>query len=256
MNIINSLSESLLNQKFDIGSNKVEILEHCKCVAQMYSQVEHAIAVLSDLKANTSYIYKGYMAETLGIQPSTDGVINSIWEEEIFERIHPDDLFERHLLELNFFQLIKSLPISERNKYHTSSIIRMKDKNGQYQSVRHRTFYLHSTPNGSLWLDMCLYNLAPEKLVNQGINGYIVDITSGKIISPDTNACSKILSKREKEILNLISEGKLSKEIANQLSISIHTVSRHRQNILEKLNVNSSIEAISLAKSHKRGNIK
>lgn len=251
MNIINSLSESLLNQKFDADSNKVEILKSCQQIAQMYAQIEHAIAVLSDLQANTSYIYKGKIAETIGLESSTDDLIDTIWEEEIFDRIHPDDLFERHLLELHFFQLLKSLPINEREKYHTSSIIRMKNREGQYISVRHRTFYLHSTPNGSLWLDMCLYNLAPETPFNQSINGNIVDITTGRIITLDTDNCSELLSKREKEILILISEGKLSKEIAAKLSISIHTVSRHRQNILEKLNANSSIEAISLAKALK-----
>lgn len=251
MNILDSLSESLLNQKIDADNNKVEILKRCQHIAQMYAQVEHAIAVLSDLQANVSYVYKGRMAETIGVKPLAEDLINTIWEEEIFERIHPDDLFERHLLELHFFQLLKSLPINERKHYHTSSIIRMKDINGHYHSVRHRTFYLYSSPNGSLWLDLCLYNLAPEITFNNGINGSIVNITTGEIKCTNTESCTTLLSKREKEIITLISEGKLSKEIASQLSISIHTVSRHRQNILEKLKANSSIEAISLAKALK-----
>jgi len=39
----------------------------------------------------------------------------------------------------------------------------------------------------------------------------------------------------------------LSKEIADTLSISINTVNRHRQNILERLRVNNSIEACRIA---------
>ena len=38
----------------------------------------------------------------------------------------------------------------------------------------------------------------------------------------------------------------MSKDIAQTLSISINTVNRHRQNILEKLQVNNSIEACGL----------
>ena len=57
-----------------------------------------------------------------------------------------------------------------------------------------------------------------------------------------------MLSEREKEILQLIDQGRLSKEIADALSISIHTVNRHRQNILSKLGVSNSIEACRIAK--------
>lgn len=46
----------------------------------------------------------------------------------------------------------------------------------------------------------------------------------------------------------MINKGKMSKDIAQTLSISINTVNRHRQNILEKLQVNNSIEACRIAK--------
>lgn len=58
-----------------------------------------------------------------------------------------------------------------------------------------------------------------------------------------------VLSQREREVLRLIDQGKLSKEIADQLSISINTVNRHRQNILEKLNVDHAIEACKVARA-------
>ena len=55
------------------------------------------------------------------------------------------------------------------------------------------------------------------------------------------------MSGREREILRLIGRGKLSKEIADQLAISVHTVNTHRQRILEKLNVDNSMEAVRYA---------
>ena len=42
-------------------------------------------------------------------------------------------------------------------------------------------------------------------------------------------------------------QGLLSKEIANTLKVSINTINRHRQNILQKLKANNSIEAVNLA---------
>jgi DNA-binding NarL/FixJ family response regulator len=51
------------------------------------------------------------------------------------------------------------------------------------------------------------------------------------------------LSAREQEILELLSQGKLSKEIADQLQISFHTVRVHLKHIYEKLHVRSRAEA-------------
>ncbi|MDR0368534.1 MAG: LuxR C-terminal-related transcriptional regulator, partial [Bacteroidales bacterium] len=55
------------------------------------------------------------------------------------------------------------------------------------------------------------------------------------------------LTKREIEILKLVKDGFLSKEISDKLSISLHTVNTHRQRVLEKLRVDNSIEAVMLA---------
>jgi DNA-binding NarL/FixJ family response regulator len=51
-----------------------------------------------------------------------------------------------------------------------------------------------------------------------------------------------ILTPRELEVLKLIAEAKSSKEIAKELFISIKTVERHRQNILQKLGMNDRVE--------------
>ncbi|HHH49812.1 MAG TPA: response regulator transcription factor [Saprospiraceae bacterium] len=55
------------------------------------------------------------------------------------------------------------------------------------------------------------------------------------------------LSRREQEILVLITQGFTSQNIGNELFISKHTVETHRKNILRKLNVNSSAELVKFA---------
>ena len=57
------------------------------------------------------------------------------------------------------------------------------------------------------------------------------------------------LTFREQEVLSLVAQGRADKEIASQLSISLHTVKSHLRNILAKLQVNSRREAAWLAKS-------
>ncbi|MBU2916259.1 response regulator transcription factor [Reichenbachiella agariperforans] len=55
------------------------------------------------------------------------------------------------------------------------------------------------------------------------------------------------LTKREYEILLLITKGKSSKDISEQLFLSPHTVNSHRKNILKKLNLKSPAELIIFA---------
>lgn len=69
-----------------------------------------------------------------------------------------------------------------------------------------------------------------KKYISQRISGAIVE----ELISPEKKEES-ILSQREKEILQLISEGKSSKEIAEILFLSSKTVDSHRKNIMDKL---------------------
>jgi DNA-binding CsgD family transcriptional regulator len=55
------------------------------------------------------------------------------------------------------------------------------------------------------------------------------------------------LTDREKEILRWVAAGLQNKEIAHKLGISLATVRNHIHNILEKLDVHSKLEAVSLA---------
>ena len=55
----------------------------------------------------------------------------------------------------------------------------------------------------------------------------------------------KLLTKRECEVLDLLVDGKSSKQISRELHISPRTVDVHRQNILNKFELNSAAELIS-----------
>lgn len=63
----------------------------------------------------------------------------------------------------------------------------------------------------------------------------------------EKNTSKSILSKREKEILTLISRGKTSHEIANQLFIGKSTVDTHRKNMIRKLELSGAGELLRYA---------
>lgn len=63
----------------------------------------------------------------------------------------------------------------------------------------------------------------------------------------DTASAFALLSKREREVLQLISEGKSTKYIANHLNISVKTIETHRQQIMNKLKIHSIAELTKYA---------
>ena len=75
---------------------------------------------------------------------------------------------------------------------------------------------------------------------------------AGEILSPLSVLPPEIpedppLTEREREILHWVAAGLQNKEIAHRLDISLATVRNHIHRILEKLEVHSKLEAISLA---------
>lgn len=60
----------------------------------------------------------------------------------------------------------------------------------------------------------------------------------------DVTAKWESLSDREREVLQLLTEGRENKKIAEHLQVTLNTVEKHLANIYSKLGVNSRVEAI------------
>ena len=56
-----------------------------------------------------------------------------------------------------------------------------------------------------------------------------------------------LLTAREREVLQLIAEGKTNKDVANQLQLSVYTVEAHRGRLMEKLNLHSTGDLVRFA---------
>jgi DNA-binding NarL/FixJ family response regulator len=95
------------------------------------------------------------------------------------------------------------------------------------------------------------------KTVSTGAK-YICVETAGKLknlnqflLRMDNNLKAKdeVFSQREKEVLNQLSEGRSSKEIAHSLFITERTVESHRKNMIQKSKVKNTVELIAYASS-------
>jgi DNA-binding NarL/FixJ family response regulator len=82
--------------------------------------------------------------------------------------------------------------------------------------------------------------LSPE------IAGLVVERSTSPHSGGDISAYSS-LGAREREVLQLVAEGKTSKEIAKEMHISIKTVETHRRNIVQKLGMHGTAELTKYA---------
>ncbi len=90
--------------------------------------------------------------------------------------------------------------------------------------------------------------------VNSGSQYFSSEITA-TLLSQNTNKSTSIttsqLTKREKEILGLISTGLTNPEIAKKLFLSTDTIKTHRKNMMRKLNLNNTAGLVKYALEHK-----
>lgn len=117
-----------------------------------------------------------------------------------------------------------------------------------FLTYRRKTIVLTTSvnPNTQLSDFNCICVNVPEKQLIRSLlileqHGH----RHGKNMPMIDNANDRILSDREIEVLSLIVQGYINKEIANQLNIGITTVITHRKNIMEKLGM-KSVSALTI----------
>lgn len=242
------------SQYLERENRPLEAVAEIMDMARAVVQARGGCVVITDASCDRCYIHYGAFGKLMGFALNNTAVMehDSSDEDIIYNLIHPEDLVDKRFLEYEFFNLADGLADEEKLSVHAACRLRMKDKGGKYRHVDNSTRVIRLTPGGKIWLIMCTYDLSAYVTVEPGIMPAIINASTGETtpLSFD-NKRRRVLSDREKEVLRLIREGMPSKHIADALGISVHTVNRHRQNIISKLSVGNSIEAVTAAMSMK-----
>lgn len=247
MNIREELSLEFSRQHKNDEMTNDAVLERFVRIAEGYAEVESVLAVLSDINANKSCVVHGRFSDIVDIDKERcSGWIPSIWEDDIFKAINSDDLEMKMLHELLFFHYISRLSKSRRFNQCLMQRLRMRSRNGEWVETLHRLYYIPAQDSKTIRYALCLYG---AMTTNLKANTIVVDTLTGQTTELNPSVGMKILSPQETSVLKLIDEGNRSKGIADILGISLHTVSRHRQNIIAKLKVRNSAEACKIARN-------
>ena len=170
----------------------------------------------------------------------------------IDQRMHPDDLCQLKKVSDQLFSIILRVDPDWREQMKFIKVImdyRTQGKNGSYVRVIEQHKLLELDQQGNAWLSMSVMDLSPDQDMNSLCRYRLVNTQTGELYhfpSLPTLGEQK-LSFREQEILQLLAEGLISKQIADKLYISVNTVNTHRQRIIEKLSVSNTAEAVRYA---------
>lgn len=165
-------------------------------------------------------------------------------------RIHPDDFIVMEATQRNLLKFLESLPLDERKNY--KHIYELRARNGENVYIRFivQQQILELDEDGHPQLLFGIIDVSPDTSPLEQVKLRVINYKTGEIVPFQVigKHTDIRLSIREKEILELARKGMQSKEISDKLSISIHTVNKHRQNIMQKMNADNVLEAIEYAR--------
>lgn len=226
---------------FDYSFIKTE-----KIFWEQLSKIGNSVVVVMDIHNDKPLFISQSLFNSLGL---TASLFSENISEALNRYIHPSDL--QLLIERKFYNLcfLFDLPISQKLDYKEIYQYRIKSAD-RYVWVIEQQQVLHLDEYENIRITLSVVDISPNQGDDNKFASDILNYKTGQILSLDKTPpiSTVLLTEREAEILKMIQNGFLSKEISDKLSISFHTVNTHRQNILKKLKANNSLEAISYAK--------
>jgi DNA-binding CsgD family transcriptional regulator len=183
-------------------------------------------------------------------------LMKSIGPKYFLSFFHPDDLplwlnISKELMDYTS----DKVDFDDRKKLLFTYNFRIKNASGKYQNI-----LAHLTPIEFDTFGTPVMAISHYTIVGEG--DYKPLIGAIKILNKKNvyetlfyknyshEALSNKVSKREIDIIQELALNKSSKEIADRLCISSHTVDQHRRNILKKLNFKSTGELIQYCKTN------
>lgn len=168
-----------------------------------------------------------------------------------YNNIHPDDL--AFVLETDnlLYDYFSKLSFNEKRDFKMIYDFRTRNTEGFYVRHLHQSIVLEQDRNGKTWLTLVISHLLSERNPNEKPQRRLINYKTGKLHlfnEIDGAGSGVVLTKREKEIMVLISRGYDSFNISEKLHISINTVNNHRQNILRKTKTDNTTQAVLYAK--------
>ena len=237
------------NQHIDHRKLDYSILErHIEFLESIKSVHNSAISIFDMAKLQHAYLSSTF-EDLLGWDLKEAGKPGHAY---IDSRMHPEDLEHLNRVSALFIELILKVQKEDRSGMQHYKMImdyRTRGKDNNYVRVIEQHKLLEFDADDNIWLSLGIMDLSPDQDLHSLCRYRLANLKTGELYHFPQEPISTNLSLREQEILQLLARGLISKQIADQLFISVNTVNTHRQRIIEKLKVSNTAEAIRHASS-------
>lgn len=235
----------LLQYKFEEKNLDYSLVDKHAAVLQTLSDVGNSGISVFDVSKIQVVFYSSNFGALLGYHPSDYEATG----QQFFEgKMHPDDKLKLSLNGVSVFKIFNNFSSDEKLNHKLIQEYRMLNAQNKYVRLIEQYQILELDKTGQIWLLVGFVDISPNQEAFNGIKSQFLNFRTGKIIPWETPEKALYeLTKRELEVLRLVKDGYLSKEISSRLAISLHTVNTHRQRFLEKLGANNSFEAVTFA---------
>lgn len=171
--------------------------------------------------------------------------------ETSFTMIHPEDRPELFRFQKIVFDSFHQLTLEEKHTFefsYTTRWVHRKTNAISWMLGKVRPYLIDAAGNFAMDLHIIVQLHTPPKSSGYDWNySYLKEDDTRIFVSKNSpNSRVVALTKKEKDIVKLILVGKESKEIAEELNISVNTVATHRKNILKKLNARNVGEMVKI----------
>lgn len=232
-------------EEADLDYSKVS---NHKSVLQILSDIGNSGTGIFDFYQRQVIFYSSNFGKLLGFRQVD---YKSIGQQFFAEKIHPDDALKCSLSGVSILKIMNNFSSNEKLNHKMVTEYRMLNAENRYVRLVEQYQVLELDPKGQIWLTLNIVDISPNQNEMEESKSKLLNFRTGQIIAmEDAPKVQYELTDREKEILKLVKDGFLSKEISDKLSISVHTVNTHRQRFLEKLGANNSMEAVTFASKY------
>ena len=246
--IINEIEKKVINilptSSIEFDEIDYSILEKRKNDWIKLSEVTHSIVLVFDCYTNKFVFVSDNIPKLYGLD-SRRLFIHG--HQPVIEVIHPDDIDYGLLVRKKIYSILRSFSNEEKRNYKSIHEMRIRNMRGEYIRIIEQEQVLELDKSGNIWLMLSVIDVDASH-ESEIIKSHLYNFKTGEQIFIDlSDTLDEPLTNRELEVLRFMKKGLLSKEIAEALKVSINTVNSHRQNILQKLKANNSIEAVNFA---------
>ena len=241
--------ELLNTQKFVQRDLDYSILDKHRPFLQTLANIGKSGISVFDLFKKEHVFYSPNFGQLLGFDLK---LIEEKGQVFLDEKIHPEDFTQLMEMGVSLLKLYIKFSTDEKTNYKLINEYRILNSNNDYIRVIEQHQILELDKYGNVWLSMSVIDISPNQKIEEGFKSQLFDFRTGRLIPfqdmmKSEESIGTTLSKREIQILRMVKNGLLSKEISDNLDISLHTVNTHRQRVLEKLGANNSMEAVVFA---------